>query len=203
MNVQPQKTPSILPVVVIFIIIFSLLTAAVGAIYYFFLLPKITNNTSSIEVSNLFREASKNFAEGKYSLQLESANKALNKSTTDKERAIAYYWKGLAEYKLASSDKTQAQQDLTEATRLDSTYAAPYVTLSAIEMDSGNFQGGLTLAQKCATLDPKYAWCENNIGLALFYLGQKQEGIKHLEKAVQISPDTLVFRDNLNRARQN
>lgn len=209
MNATPQKQASILPAVIVFLVIFAFITASIVAISYFYILPTVKKdpsiNTSisiSKEVSALFDKTSKNFAEGKYQDQLKTAEEALSKSSTDKEKAISYYWRGLAKYKLAgTSDKSNAQQDLLTATQLDPKYAGPYVTLSAIQMDTGNFQKSLELAQKCAELDPKYAWCYNNIGLSLYYMGQKEEGIKQLEKAVSLTPDSLVFRDNLNRAK--
>ncbi|MBI4130538.1 signal peptidase I [Candidatus Roizmanbacteria bacterium] len=141
------------------------------------------------------------FSQGKYTEQKDAAEKLLELAASDYERAIGYYWRGLAYYKLGNS--TKAKEDLLMAVSLDATYAGPYVTLSAIEFDAENYQQGLTYAQKCVELDPEYAWCHNNLGLAYWYLGQEQRAISSFEKAVSLDPSSFTFNDNLKRAKEN
>lgn len=165
---------------------------------------KFVNSLKFVEQPSLvyshFLAAHSYFVNGEYKKQLDEAQIALTLATTASDKAIAHYWIGLAYFKL--NDMAQAETHLLQAVALDPKYAGPYVTLSAIQSTSGNFQKGLEYALKCQELDPKYAWCENSIGLALNGLGKKNEGIVHLQKAVSLDPDTLVFQDNLTRMKQ-
>lgn len=162
-------------------------------------------NSKEIEKQNKYyadiNEVKNLWSAGKYQEALDKASGALLNAQIDKEKAIAHYWIGLSQYKL--QNYAVAELELKLAIELDKNYAAPYVTLAAIEMDSkGNFSKALEYAEKCVSLDPKYAWCYNSKGLALYQLGQKDEGIKSLEQAVSLSPESFVFRDNLTRAKQ-
>ncbi len=146
------------------------------------------------EVKNLW-------SAGNYQEALDKADEVLPNAETDEDKAVAHYWIGLNQYKL--QNYVVAESELQLAIKLDKNYAAPYVTLAAIEMDSkGNFSKALEYAEKCIALDPKYAWCYNSKGLALLSLGQNEEGIKVLEQAVSLSPDSYIFRDNLTRVKQ-
>lgn len=141
------------------------------------------------------------FGQGKYSEQLQSSQELLNIAETYQEKAIAYYWMGLAQYELYQNQ--EAEKNLLLATTLDLEYAAPYVTLSAINMDKKDYQQALKYAQKCVELDPEYGWCHNNLGLTYLYLGDKEKAIPELEKAVFLDPTSYVFNDNLKRAKAN
>lgn len=137
---------------------------------------------------------------GKYQESLDKSQLILKEASTDKDKAIAHYWIGLSRYKL--QDYNNAESQLKLALELYPDYAAPYVTLAAIEIDTrSNFSKALEYANKCVELDPKYAWCYNSKGLALVQLGQKDEGIKALEQAILLAPDSYVFCDNLTRVK--
>lgn len=153
----------------------------------------------SEEFNKLSHETKLLFGQGKYREQLNSANELLKLADNNQERAIAYYWRGLAQYQL--NQVNAARSDLIKSTELDPKYAAPYVTLSAISFNEQNYPQGLNYALKCVELDPDYDWCHNNLGLAYLYLGQREKGISELEKAVSLDPTSYVFNDNLNRAK--
>lgn len=137
------------------------------------------------------------FSQGKYDELLESSTKLTMLATNDDENAIAYYWEGLAYYNLGRS--VSATLSLEKAVELNTEYAAPYVTLSAISFNDGKFQEGLAYAIRCAELDPDYGWCYNNLGLAYYFLGDIDRGITELERAVSLDPTSYVFNDNLKR----
>lgn len=165
---------------------------------------KFVNSLKFIQQPSLvfshFLTAHSYFVNGDYKKQLGEAQLALGLSTTNEDKAIAHYWIGLAYFKL--NDMAQAETHLLQAVSLNTKYAGPYVTLSAIQSTNGNFQKGLEYALKCQSLDPKYAWCENNIALSLNGLGRREEALVHLQKAVSLDPDTFVFQDNLTRMKQ-
>lgn len=161
------------------------------------LLKLVPGNTEFIKKSE---ETKLLFGQGKYDKQLKSAQKLLEMAENDKEKAIAHYWVGLAQYKLGQT--SEAKSNLTTATQLDTEYAGPYVTLSAISFDEHNYHQGLEYASRCAEIEPEYAWCHNNLGLAHLFLGETEKGIAELEKAVSLDPTSYVFNDNLNRARK-
>lgn len=140
------------------------------------------------------------FTQGNYDEMLASSENLKEVASSDEEKAIAHYWTGLSYYKLSNLDN--AEFNLIEATKLDSSYAAPYVTLAAISYEKGAFQQGLDYSLKCAELDSDYAWCYNNIGLGYLYKNDYDQGIQYLEKAVELDPLSFVFNDNLKRARE-
>lgn len=160
-----------------------------------FQLIKVPSRTSLY-----YLNAQKLYTEGKYQDQLTQAQNGLNISSTDEEKGIGNYWIGLAYYKV--KDESKSKQYMETSTQLFPKNPGPYVTLSAIAMDSNDYQKALNLAQTCASLDPTYGWCENDIGLALFGLNRKDEAIIHLQKATQLDPNSLAFKDNLTRASQ-
>jgi tetratricopeptide (TPR) repeat protein len=144
--------------------------------------------------------AHNSWAEGKDSVVINKAAEALENAQTDEEKAVAHYWLALGNYR--QGNDTVAEKEDNLALTLDPKYAAPYTTLSAISMNKGDYQKALTLAQKAAVLDPTYPWAYNNQGIALVELGRKAEGLEMFRKAIKLSPDSYIFKDNLNRAEQ-
>ncbi len=69
-------------------------------------------------------------------------------------------------------------------------------------MDKADYLQALELANRCQELDPTYPWAYNNQGIALVVLGRKAEGVGLIRKAIQLAPDSYVFKDNLTRALQ-
>ena len=159
-----------------------------------------SNNQSNL-FSTKSHETKLLFDKGDYSQTLTSANELLKLASSDSDKAISYYWIGLAYYSLKNIDL--AEQNLNQALSLNSKYGAPYVTLAAISYQKGDYQTGLNQSLKCAEAEPDYAWCYNDIGLGYLYLGNRDLGIQNLEKAVTLDPLTFVFSDNLNRAKKN
>jgi tetratricopeptide (TPR) repeat protein len=139
-----------------------------------------------------------NWAEGKDVVVVEQAKIALENATENKDKATAHYWLGLGYYRQGDMKKAELEEDA--AITLDINYAAPYTTLSAISMSKGDYLLALTLAQKAEKLDPTYPWAYNNQGIALVELGRKSEGITMFKKAIQLAPDSYIFKDNLTRA---
>lgn len=141
------------------------------------------------------------YSQGKYNEQLTSAGKLIELARNDEEKAIGYYWQGLAYFNL--NQNASAKKSLFEAIKLNPHYAAPYVTLSAVSFNENDYQQGYQYALLCVALDPNYGWCHNNLGLAYMFLGQKSQAVTELEKAIYLDPTSYVFNDNLKRIKAN
>jgi|GEM_PF-2503700 len=155
----------------------------------------VQNNIA--QFNQLSGEVKQSWGNGEYAKALNEAQQLLSLADTDYLEAIAYYWMGLSNYSLKNIDI--AEVNLLRAVQLDSDYAAPYVTLSAISMGKTEYPQALVYAQKCVELDPNYAWCHNNLGLAYSLTGNHEEGIRELQQAVSLDPESFVFSNNLKR----
>ena len=61
----------------------------------------------------------------------------------------------------------------------------------------GNYDTGLTTAQRATQLDPTNEWGWNNAGQALFGLGRYDEARAQFEQATQLAPANVLFWNNL------
>ena len=75
----------------------------------------------------------------------------------------------------------------------------PLIPLSAIALQTQKYDVSVQYAQKCLQLDPTYAWCYNNLGLAYGLQGNKDLALQNLQKAVSLDPTSYSFNDNLKR----
>ncbi len=156
------------------------------------------NNSENPSFSPDLGSTKQSYESGQYSQTIILANKALTEATTDEEKAYCHYWIGLSYFK--QNLLTQSETEETLATQLSPTYAAPYTTLSAIDLSKNNYQQALTDAQKSAQLDPSYGWAYNDQGLAYIGLHQQDQAIAMFKKAVAIDPTNQVFQDDLSAA---
>jgi tetratricopeptide (TPR) repeat protein len=138
------------------------------------------------------------YADGDTARVIQKGTEALSLADVNTDKAVAHYWIGLGKYRNGQID--EAKKEELQAVELYPGFAGPYVTLSAVAMDRGDFLTALTLAQKAEQYDPNYAWAYNNQGIALVELGRKEEGFEKFRKAIQLEPDSYVFKDNLTRA---
>lgn len=162
---------------------------------------ELSNKANSPE--NLFvtksHETKLLFDQGDYFAMLKSSEELLALSSTEDQKAIAHYWLGLAHFNL-NHDK-EAEDALLVAVDIKDDYAAPYVPLASLSFKKQDADSGLEYSLKCAEIDPSYAWCYNNIGIAYMYKNKPEAGISYLEKAVSLDPTSFVFADNLKRAK--
>lgn len=133
---------------------------------------------------------------GKYTQSLASAQTAFNMAGDDQEKAKAQYWIGLSYYSLGNKDESE-QAELS-AISLDQAYEPPYVTLSAIKLDQSDCDQAFIYADKALKLNPDDPWALNNSGLAYYCLGDKENAILQLQKAVALAPNSDVIWHNLN-----
>ena len=154
-------------------------------------------NREFVDESNRAKDL---FSKGKYTELSESANKLLALASESDEKAIGYYWQGLALFNL--SRFTDAKASLLSSIQNNPNYAAPYVTLAAVSFQEQDYNQGLIYAQKCVELDDKYGWCHNNLAIAYINLGQKTKAIEEMKIAVSLDPTSYIFNDNLKRMQQ-
>ncbi len=164
--------------------------------------PEISQFVSDFKWSNSeFNSESNNakllFAQGKFNDLLTSSQKLLTLAKNNDEKAIGYYWQGLAYY--SQGQISQAKTSELNAIQNNPQYAAAYSTLSAISFKEQNYNEGLNYAQKCNQYDPKYAWCHNNLAIAYYNLGDKNKGIEEMKIAVSLDSTSYTFNDNLKR----
>lgn len=133
---------------------------------------------------------------GKYNESLAQAKSAFEKAQNDREKAIAQYWIGLSYYSLG--DKSESEKAALSAIALNSSYEPPYVTVSAIKLDQNDCDQAFIYADKALRLNPKDPWALNNSGLAYYCLGDKENAILQLKKAVTLVPNSDIIWHNLN-----
>lgn len=129
-----------------------------------------------------------------------STTSALELAKTNEEKSMVHYNAGVAYYNNGKLDLAESEQ--LAAIKLSQSSPRPYAALSAIYLGRSNFEVALSYAQDAINIgSTTYPWGYNNKGIALMSLGRSAEAITAFEKAVSISPDTAVFKDNLTRAR--
>jgi len=165
------------------------------------LLQIMMQSQQNMAFNNSAQDVKVTWGDGKYQDALTKSQALIKDAKTNEEMAVAYYWRGLSYYKLGNIDL--AEKDQLQALKLDPTNGAPYVNLAAVSLDRNKCNQALQYAIKAKNWDPQYSWAYNSLGLSYACLGQKEQAISALQKAVELQPDSYVFRDNLNRVKQS
>lgn len=131
---------------------------------------------------------------------LSMAQKALQLAQTNQEKARAQYWIGLSYNLLGNKDA--AEQAELSALNLAPGYEPSYVTLSAIKLDQKDCNQAFEYANKALSLNANDPWALNNSGLSYLCLGDVNNAIIRLQKAVSLAPGSYVIRHNLDTALQ-
>lgn len=76
-----------------------------------------------------------------------------------------------------------------------------HVLLGLVERDRGAFAEARKALITAVRLNPRAADAYNYLGLLALRESRREEAIAHFQKAVELSPDDLAFRANLNSAR--
>ncbi len=217
-NSNQNSVPGIDKKFVIIVLVLIVLIGGISAYIYFFTvkpeggvindIKSFLSNNTSVESTQQNNQYSKNYLNevnkvrllwggGKYSESLTQANELLTKATTDKEEAVARYWIGLSYYNLGNIDQSESEELL--AIRLDPKFEGPYVTLAAISLGKNDCKKALDFSLKAVELAPKWAWGHNDLGLSYLCLGDKEQGVAELKKAIELDPESYVFQNNLRR----
>jgi Flp pilus assembly protein TadD len=153
-------------------------------------------STSDIGFAAAVSQSRVLWANGKYGEALDMAHIALQKAQSDEEKAKAYYWIGLCYY--YQGNKQDAENAELLAIKYYPDYEPPYVTLSAIKLDENKCDEALTYALRAVQLNGKDCWAFNDLGLAYFCLGDKENAAAQLNKAASLAPNSNIILNNLN-----
>lgn len=127
-----------------------------------------------------------------------SAKRALWVTALPSDRASAYFWLGVGEYRQGKLADAEAHERKAIALRQE--YAAPYVTLGAILKDQGKRDAAWEFAQRAVALDPEYAWAQNLIGVLLLEGGRAADAVPYFAKAMQLDASQNAFAQNYQNA---
>jgi len=127
------------------------------------------------------------------------AEEMLAISKTDDEKAAGNFWIGAAEYQ--NGQIVEATQHLLQATMLNPKFSEAYATLTEISLSQRNLTLGMTYAQKCIQLDGQNVTCHLGLGTIYLGMGRKAEGIKELEAAARLQPDSAEIKEILKKAK--
>jgi len=136
---------------------------------------------------------SKNFING-----LKTAKELQVNAKSADEKSIAYYWMGMNAYNLKQID--DAEGYFKKSSTLKADFASPYASLASIAIDKNNYQEVMDYSKLCLNYDINFPWCHYNLGVAYTAMNQVDLGLIEFQKAVELDPNNLIFRDNLIKA---
>jgi tetratricopeptide (TPR) repeat protein len=117
-------------------------------------------------------------------------------ASTREEKAVAANWMGI--YLEQVKNYKDAERYYQKATEIYPDYATAYANLSMTQRYYlYKDEDAVKNAQISVKLTPQDAWSHYALGLALYDSGKKEEGIKELEKAVQLDPKDASYKKTL------
>lgn len=159
------------------------------------------DESTSSTFNNDLQKTGALWSDSKYNESLAAAQKLLTEAESDIDKATAHYWIGLSYYRL--DELVQAKQEELLSIGLDQKSTSPYAALSAISYNSNDCKQAVDYAQTAISLDDTYSWAHNDLGLAYACLGNKQQAISELKKAIALDPKIDFFQRNLNQISQS
>lgn len=112
----------------------------------------------------------------------------------DEAFAPARYQLGLV--LLSSGDLVGAESNLVRVTQAEPRWPWPHAALGTVYYGRAKFTESIDMYRRALAIDPGYAAAQAGLGLARWTKGEK-EGIKDIERAVQIDPKSAVPHLNL------
>ena len=94
-----------------------------------------------------------------------------------------------------------AAHHYAEAVRIDPGDTGSIDRLAMVRFGQGQYEAALALYRSLLELTPDSAQTWSNLGATLYYLGRKEEALRHLERAVEIDPDLETARRGLEALR--
>lgn len=129
-----------------------------------------------------------------------SAKKALSDAETDQERAVAYYWLGVAANREGRYE--QAIEHQLKAVELDPSYGPPYSSLSSAYLKLGELEKCKSYAEKCIKISPRYAWCYYFLSGYYYEKGNIELAWRNIQKATELDPNNEDIRQTYNQLEQ-
>jgi tetratricopeptide (TPR) repeat protein len=109
---------------------------------------------------------------------------------SDKDRAGAYAWRGMA-YSLKGDDD-RALADLSESLRLDGTVANIFALRGQLYVSKGDLNGALADFSNAVSLAPQVAAYWSNRGFVHVKLGRQEEAIADYTETLRLQPNVPV-----------
>lgn len=122
------------------------------------------------------------------------ALEAIDDAETDQERAVAYYWLGVAENRQGNAEKTIEYQKL--AIEYDASYGAPHSSISLAYSHIGEIELARKHANTCIELSPEYAWCYYALSAYYYYVNDLEAAHKNLKTALVLNPESIDFQES-------
>lgn len=106
----------------------------------------------------------------------------------------------IAKNSLDSGNYSEAEGLLKQALMIDASTRRANYLLAVIYRKNNRLEKAVTHYQRELEIAPDQAEVHNDLGIVLIQLGQKKQGIDHLQKAVALEPDNPSYQANLNKA---
>ncbi len=126
-------------------------------------------------------ESSASWVKQDWSEQSNLAHRALSDAETNFEKAVAYYWLGVAENRLGNFEKAAEYQRMV--IELEPEYAAAHASLANAYTHMGEHDKSFTHAQKCIDLNPQYAWCYQAMANHYWTMGEVSQALNQAKQA--------------------
>lgn len=131
-------------------------------------------------------ETRANWIKQDWQKQSEDAQTSLSNAKTDEEKAVAYYWLGVAENRKRNHEKAKEYQ--LEAIKLWPQYDAAHASLANAYIHLGETDKSLEHSQKCIEFRPDYAWCYQALMNYYLVIGDIENAKINARKAANLDP---------------
>lgn len=132
--------------------------------------------------------------------QQKKAQVAMEQAETDTDKAIAYYWLGVASNRQGKHQEAIKYQ--LKAIDLKPEYGAPYSSLASAYLMMGELEKGRQNAKKCIRLSPQYAWCYWALSGYYANVNRLQQAQKYARKAVLLDKENQDLQNWLEKVEQ-
>jgi tetratricopeptide (TPR) repeat protein len=110
-----------------------------------------------------------------------------------KAQAVPWAKLGIARAQLEGGETTKAQRTLETLISEQPTYVDAYDVMGRVHLEQGNFDDAVTIYRQAATLTPGSVGRLQKLGMLAFYLGDKDEAARSLERAVALGISSKMF----------
>jgi tetratricopeptide (TPR) repeat protein len=145
----------------------------------------VTNGISNY--SARISETRANWIKQDWQKQSEEAQTSLKNAKTDEEKAVAYYWLGVAENRQKNFEKAKEYQ--LKAIELWSEYDAAHASLANAYIHLGEIDKSLEYSQRCIEINPNYAWCYQSLMNYYLTVGDIESAKINAKKATELNPE--------------
>lgn len=163
-------------------------------------ISKKLQDLNAVVVSPQIEAEGKNFynflQNNKYEEASQSAALMLQQSKTNNDQAFTY--QSIGEYYLAKNDPQNAKIYYMKSLEFSTKYPLTYLGLAQASLDEKNYLDTIDYANKAANTDPSIADSYYYLGVAQYYLGDKNSAETNMEKAIRLNPSNAYYKSQLD-----